>query len=276
MDGRPLKGILVFFNNCNDPAKDEEYNRWYNETHIPDVLGTGAVHSPSRWISEWEHPGQRVKTRFMAIYETDQDPRDALAQIQPHSRRWQEEGRMHPNMADRGFMLLSLAIESASGQGFHQVLQERVLDPAGMVDTAFLRSDELPPRAAVGYLKNGRTNVFHLPVRGAGDGGVYSTVTDSQRLWKALFDGSIVSTAMAERMVEPRGKASDGAFAYGLGFWLRTDSQAVMLEGMDAGVSFRSVYDRSSDFCYTVISNTSTDVWALARYLDSRLAELAP
>ncbi len=113
MDGRPLKGILVFFNNCNDPAKDEEYNRWYNETHIPDVLGTGAVHSPSRWISEWEHPGQRVKTRYMAVYETDQDPRDALAQIQPHSRRWQEEGRMHPNMADRGFMLLSQAFVAA-------------------------------------------------------------------------------------------------------------------------------------------------------------------
>ena len=42
-----------------------------------------------------------------------------------------------------------------------------------MVDTAFLRSDELPGRAAIGYLTadGPRTNVFHLPVLGNGDGG---------------------------------------------------------------------------------------------------------
>ena len=50
-----------------------------------------------------------------------------------------------------------------------------------MDDTAFLRSDELPAGAALGYLEvDGvtRTNVFHLPVRGTGDGGIYSTVAD--------------------------------------------------------------------------------------------------
>jgi hypothetical protein len=38
-----------------------------------------------------------------------------------------------------------------------------------------LRSDELPARAALGYLSLdgvSRTNVFHLPVRGSGDGGI--------------------------------------------------------------------------------------------------------
>jgi hypothetical protein len=43
-----------------------------------------------------------------------------------------------------------------------------------MTDTDFLRSDELPGRAARGYVQvdgHWRTNVFHLPVLGNGDGG---------------------------------------------------------------------------------------------------------
>jgi hypothetical protein len=43
-----------------------------------------------------------------------------------------------------------------------------------MAGTAFLRADDLPGRAALGYLAvdGGRTNVLHLPVRGNGDGGI--------------------------------------------------------------------------------------------------------
>jgi len=49
-----------------------------------------------------------------------------------------------------------------------------------MTDTSFLRSDELPGRAAFGYLDNEglRTNVFHLPVRANGDGRIYTTAAD--------------------------------------------------------------------------------------------------
>lgn len=55
-----------------------------------------------------------------------------------------------------------------------------------MTSTAFVRSDELPGRAAASYLEAEglRTNVLHLPVRGSGDGGVYTTVVDVRTLWK--------------------------------------------------------------------------------------------
>ena len=72
-----------------------------------------------------------------------------------------------------GYVVLALLAERASGVAFHELVRTLVCDPAGMVDTAFLRSDELPGRAALGYLSvDGlRTNVFHLPVLGNGDGG---------------------------------------------------------------------------------------------------------
>src|SRR5580704_12895083 len=51
-----------------------------------------------------------------------------------------------------GYVILALIAERVSGTAFHQLAQERVCGPAGMTDTAFLRSDELPGRTARGYL----------------------------------------------------------------------------------------------------------------------------
>ena len=100
-----------------------------------------------------------------------------------------------------GYMVLALIAERVSGVGFHELVLERVCQPAGMGDTAFLRSDELPGRAARGYLAADglRTNVFHLPVRGNGDGGIYSTAADISALWAAFFAGRIVSPSGLRR-----------------------------------------------------------------------------
>jgi CubicO group peptidase (beta-lactamase class C family) len=87
-----------------------------------------------------------------------------------------------------GYVVLALLAERAACASFYDLVQQHVLDPAGMRDTAFLRSDALPGRAALGYLGDGRTNVFHLPVRGSGDGGVYTTLDDVDRFWAFAGD----------------------------------------------------------------------------------------
>lgn len=174
-----------------------------------------------------------------------------------------------------GFVMLSIAVERAMGRSFFDLVQERVLDPAGMADSGFERSDCLPAGTAIGYLEDGRSNVLHLPVRGAGDGGAYSTVRDLEALWSALFAGRIVPKATVERLVEPRSDVPEARRRYGLGFWLRPDRDTVMLEGMDAGVSARTAYDRPSGLTYTVLSNTSSGAWPIVRYLEARLPDLA-
>ncbi len=174
-----------------------------------------------------------------------------------------------------GFVMLSIAIEVASGRGFYDLVQERVLDPAGMVDTGFVRSDRFPPGAAIGYLEDGRSNILHLPVRGAGDGGAYSTLRDLESFWSSLFAGRILPLPVVDRLVEPRNDVPSEGLRYGLGFWLRADRDTVMLEGMDAGVSCRTAYDRPSSLSYTVISNTSSGVWPLVAWLDERLPVVA-
>ena len=174
-----------------------------------------------------------------------------------------------------GYVVLALIAERVSGVPFHDLVGERVCAPAGMRDTEFLRSDELPERTATGYLPIpgvSRTNVLHLPVRGSGDGGIYSTVADISALWQSLFAGNIVSPEWVTEMVRPRSDAPSDPRRYGLGFWLDASSAAVTLEGYDAGVSFRSVYHPGTAVTYTVISNSSDGAWPVAR----RLAELLP
>jgi CubicO group peptidase (beta-lactamase class C family) len=171
-----------------------------------------------------------------------------------------------------GYVVLALIAERASGMPFHELVLQRVCDPAGMRDTAFLRSDELPSRAALGYIEiDGawRTNVFHLPVRGSGDGGIYSTVADIRSLWTALFAGTIVSPDWVREIVRPRSDAPTKR--YGLGFWLDASTDAVILEGMDAGVSFRSTHDPASNVTFTVVSNTTVGAWPVTRYLAQKI-----
>jgi CubicO group peptidase (beta-lactamase class C family) len=165
-----------------------------------------------------------------------------------------------------GYVVLALIAERASATSFHDLVQERVLDPAGMADTAYLRSDELPGRAAVGYLSDDapRTNVHHLPVRGNGDGGAYSTVADIATLWRALLAGRIVPPRWVAEMVRPRSDVPRESRRYGLGFWLHPSSDAVLLTGYDAGVSFQSSHDPAPGTTRTVISNSSEGAWAMA------------
>jgi CubicO group peptidase (beta-lactamase class C family) len=177
-----------------------------------------------------------------------------------------------------GYVVLALLAERVTGVPFRRLVHERVAEPAGMLSTGFLRSDELPGDAALGYLPLpgvDRTNAFHLPVRGSGDGGLFSTVGDFGRFWPAMFDGRILSREVVEELVRKRSDAEDGN-GYGIGFWLTAPAgssahpETVMLEGFDAGVSFRSWHERVTGTTATVVSNTSDGAWPIA----GRLAEL--
>jgi len=175
-----------------------------------------------------------------------------------------------------GFVVLALIAERASETPFYELLRQRVCEAAGMVNTAFLRSDELPGSAALGYLAEDgpRTNVFHLPVRGSGDGGIYTTASDVSALWTALFAGRIVSKDLLAEMVRSRSEMPSPTqpARYGLGIWLHPSRDLVELHGSDAGVSFQTVHDPNERFTYTVLSNTTDGAWPIVLHLDELFA----
>jgi len=152
-------------------------------------------------------------------------------------------------------------------------VQQYVCVPANLTDTAYLRSDALPERTAVGYLyaDGHRSNVLHLPVRGSGDGGAYTTVADVHRLWTALRNGAILDHAALAAAWRPRSDVPSEFSRYGRGFWLHASGPGVMVEGYDAGVSLRSVHDPDSETTHTVIANWSDGAWPITRALDQQL-----
>jgi CubicO group peptidase (beta-lactamase class C family) len=167
------------------------------------------------------------------------------------------------------YVVLAIVAQRVAGVPYHDLVQREVFDRAGMTSTAFLRSDELPSDAAIGYLddEGARSNVLHLPARGVGDGGAASTAADLHRFWEAFVGGRIVGPRWVDELVRPRSEDTGETLRYGLGFWLSRAGAGVVLEGYDAGVSARSVHDRASGTTWTVLSNTSEGAWPLVRLL---------
>jgi CubicO group peptidase (beta-lactamase class C family) len=171
-----------------------------------------------------------------------------------------------------GYVVLALVAERVAGQSFDELVAARVLDPAGMTNSGFHRTDEPAEGVANGYLElvGPRTNIFHLPVLGGGDGGLFSTVTDLDRLWRTLFTGRIVPPELVNRMVEPITRRPTGNH-YGRGLWLVPDSSCVALVGGDAGISVRTVHDPTSVVTVTAISNSTSGAWPVAWMADEVL-----
>ncbi|HET7477309.1 MAG TPA: serine hydrolase domain-containing protein [Dermatophilaceae bacterium] len=182
---------------------------------------------------------------------------DYLAVLDGHATKFAPEQRF--SYCNGGYVVLALLAERAAGRSFHDLVEELVCRPAGMTGTAYLRSDCLPGRAAVGYVETPtgwRTNVFHLPVRGSGDGGCFTTVADMRRFWMALTAGRIVSPATWADMTRSRTPRSEGP-QYGLGCRLHDTAPTVYLIGCDTGVSMRSWHDPPTAVTATIMSTTT-------------------
>ena len=147
-----------------------------------------------------------------------------------------------------GYVVLALIAERVAGRTYHDLVRELVLAPAGMADSDFLRSDDLPGSARPGTSRSAahwRTNVFHLPVLATGDGGMYTT--SRRRL--AVLAGAVRRRDRrrrdagdhAARPQPDRAGRGPGATAWASGCG-RTSSE-VTISGADAGVSFASQHD---------------------------------
>ncbi len=194
-----------------------------------------------------------------------------VTEVDGHPTKFRADERF--SYCNGGYIVLALIAERVSGIGYHELVEERVIAPAGLMDTAFLRSDEPSGRMALGYLHDDglRTNVLHLPVRGNGDGGIYTTARDMTTFWNAFTDGRIVPEEWVAEMTRPWSSDPERKARYGLGFWLAESGPVVELVGSDAGVSFLSAHDPTSRTTWTVMSNTASGAWPIARHVERAL-----
>ncbi len=84
--------ILLAFSDCKDPAREDEFNYWYETMHVPDMLEVPGMISATRWKAAPYIEGQHRK--YLAMYELETDDLEAFdARVKERGMRTLEEGR---------------------------------------------------------------------------------------------------------------------------------------------------------------------------------------
>ena len=65
------KYLLFAFSDCKDPTREKEFNEWYDNVHIPDMLEVPGMIKATRWMSADGKAGEIRK--YLALYELETD-----------------------------------------------------------------------------------------------------------------------------------------------------------------------------------------------------------
>ena len=85
--------LLFAFSDCKDPAREEEFNDWYDNMHVPDMLQVPGMIKASRWENATVLEGQRRK--YLALYELETDnPHEFDLKVQERGKWTKEMGRL--------------------------------------------------------------------------------------------------------------------------------------------------------------------------------------
>ncbi len=154
-----------------------------------------------------------------------------------------------------GYVFLALLIEKITGRLFRDFMQEQVFQVASMPQTGFYALNMLPANTALGYLEDRQTtNIFNLPIRGGGDGGLYTTAEDLHAFWQNLFAHQILSPELTAIFLQTH-RPFDKENGYGCGVYKRIDGSLYAIVGGDAGVGFDSRYLVDQQITISILSN---------------------
>jgi CubicO group peptidase (beta-lactamase class C family) len=154
-----------------------------------------------------------------------------------------------------GYVFLGMLIEKLTGRLYRDFIREQVLQPAHMHRSGFYAFNDLPENTANGYLADRRTtNIYQLPLRGGGDGGMYTTTQDLRAFWDSLFSHRILSPELTATYLRTH-VPFDDTDGYGCGLYKRLDDSIFWIEGGDAGVGFDSRYLPQGKRTINILSN---------------------
>ena len=84
--------LLFAFSDCKDPAREAEFNSWYDNMHVPDMLEVPGMKKATRWVSADPREGQHRK--YLALYELETDDvKEFDLKVRERGMRTIEEGR---------------------------------------------------------------------------------------------------------------------------------------------------------------------------------------
>lgn len=160
--------------------------------------------------------------------------------------------------SNAGYVLLGQVLEEVTGQPVIEAITERVLVPARMASSGFLRLDEAHANVATGYLPRAqdepwRSNVFSIPVVGGGDGGALAAARDIDRFLRCLTSGDLLGERCTTLMRSPHVQISD-SFSMGYGLFVKPDG-SLGHGGGDPGIETMTPHWPDRDVTLVVLCN---------------------
>jgi len=176
--------------------------------------------------------------------------------------------------SNSGFVLLGLVIEAVSGIPYQKFIEDNIIAPCGLKHTGFYRMDSLPANTALGYMDDGRTNVFNLPVLGGSDGGLFTCAEDLEKLWHAIFSNKILSDEILQVFLQRQSVINDKE-SYGLGVYRFEDSDNLFYYavGGDFGVDFFTAHFPGQKITISALGNTQINTYPLLEAMALLLSE---
>jgi len=170
--------------------------------------------------------------------------------------------------SNSGYVLLGLVVEAVSGVSYQQFVQNEIIKHCKLSHTGFYRTDSLPDNTAIGYVQDEDTeewgtNANNLPIIGGSDGGIYSCAADIDKLWRAIFEGKVLSEAMTATFLKPHVVSEEDeeegtVESYGLGVFHYQDGGEIVYFaiGADSGVGFFTGYYPATKTVVSAFCNT--------------------
>ncbi|MBN1579480.1 MAG: serine hydrolase [Anaerolineae bacterium] len=180
-------------------------------------------------------------------------PSDYLPLFKDQTKKFSPGERF--SYSNGGYVFLGILIEKLTGTLYRDFIREHVLQPANMHRSGFYAFHDLPQNTANGYLEDRRTtNIYHLPLRGGGDGGMYTTTSGLRAFWDSLFAHQILSPELTATYLDTHWALND-VDGYGCGIYKRLDDSMFSIVGGDAGVGFDSRYLVREKLTVNILSN---------------------
>jgi hypothetical protein len=102
------QSILLVFSNC-DAEREEEFNRWYDTVHVPDILAIEGFEAARRYklagpaIKIQPREGEPVVAQYLAVYEmAEADTSAAMKRLGEASAGLTQRGRMFDGLRVAG------------------------------------------------------------------------------------------------------------------------------------------------------------------------------
>lgn len=162
------------------------------------------------------------------------------------------------------YYVLATVLEAVYKDNFHQVLQEKILNPLQMAETGSAYTLDILPQLASGYHLGPNDRLLVAPYRdysmlkGAGD--LYSTAVDLLRWTNSFYDQEILNDEVQELFFTPESMAmNEKDEFYGYGWFIDSTEQKKYYHGGGTwGYSSFLVMYPAEKLTIIILSNVST------------------